>query len=92
MPFEVGVAGSFTLAVDGLAGPDHGNYELAVDGVPLPPYVGYAPTPGALKGAPGPTMFLARGRHVLVAKLAARDPRSTGDLADFDALTGTPAR
>jgi hypothetical protein len=91
MPFEVGVGGRFAVRVDGLGGPDHGNWSLSLDGHALPPYRGYSAQPTKLRGRTSEPLTLAAGRHVLVAKLDGHDAASSGDLADFDALIGTPA-
>ena len=91
MPFEVAVPGKYAFRVDGLSGPDHGDWDLAIDGVDLPTYHGYAPTPGLVKGARGPAIFMDRARHVLVAKLAGKAAESTGIVAELDVLVGVPA-
>jgi hypothetical protein len=91
VPLDVVKAGHFAVRVDGVAGPDMGDYDLALDGVPLPRWLGYAPSPALRQGTPAPARWLAAGRHVLEVRYAGRAAESRGDRAVLDALVGTPA-
>jgi len=89
IPFDVAVAGSYALRVDGFAGPDQGDYELTLDGAPLASWRGYAPAPAPARSGTS-RRELTSGRHVLTARCVGRDPASAGFDARLDALVGDP--
>jgi hypothetical protein len=90
MPFDVAVAGAYSLRVDGFAGPDSGDYELELDGEPLATWSGYAARVTAAR-TPPVARTLASGRHELAARCAGHDPASGGYDARLDAIVGEPA-
>ncbi len=90
IPFDVSLAGRFALRIDGLAGPDHGDYAMTIDDEPLATWHGWAATLEKRRGDDR-TRDLTSGRHTLVARCIGRAPQSTGWLAIFDALVGEPA-
>jgi len=87
IPFEVAVASDYAVRVDGLRGPEDGDYAITLDGEAMPDWHGYAPVvaPGRGEGVP---RTLASGRHVLVARCTGRDDASHGYDAELDALVG----
>jgi hypothetical protein len=87
MPFDVATPGDYDIRVDGLEGPDGGNYALSLDGETLPDWHGYAPEGTAIHGERVP-LTLAAGRHTLVARCIGRDDASRGYDAELDALVG----
>ncbi len=87
IPFDVSVAGHFALRVDGIAGPDHGDYAIAIDGEPLATWRGWAEKTEKRRGD-AVTRDLAIGRHTFIARCIGRAPESTGWLAIFDTLVG----
>ena len=90
IPFDVSVAGTYALRVDGTAGPEGGDYDLSLDGEPLAAWHGYAPQARPAHTDPS-VRTIASGRHVLWARCAGRDPASHGYEARLDALIGQPA-
>ncbi|HLK40349.1 MAG TPA: hypothetical protein VKU41_26540 [Polyangiaceae bacterium] len=89
-PFEVVSPGIAYLRLDGVTGPDEGDYVVAIDGAPLTAWRGYALAPEPRKGAMLPRV-LDPGRHVFTATCVGRDPSSSGYGALLDALVGTVA-
>lgn len=91
IPFDLAVAGTYTLRLDGVSGPENGRYEILLDGEPLLPWDGYAPTHGPLRGLPSRPRALARGAHTLTARCVGKAPESRGHHAVFDVLVAEPA-
>jgi len=87
IPFDVAVAGDYGVRVDGLQGPEDGDYALTLDGEPLPLWHGYAPRPTPTRGE-AVARTLSSGRHALVARCVGRDDASRGYDAELDALVG----
>ncbi|MGH7269054.1 MAG: hypothetical protein ACREJ3_01375, partial [Polyangiaceae bacterium] len=87
--FGVPVAGDYIIRVDGLVGPDQGNYALTLDSEALPAWRGYAPQSESRQGA-SIARTLSAERHVLVARCIGRDIESSGFDARLDALVGEP--
>jgi hypothetical protein len=90
VPFDVAVAGTYVVRVDGFAGPEQGDYDLRLDGDPFPSWHGYSAATGPAR-TDSTRRTLSSGRHVLVARCSGRDPASTGFDARLDALVGDPA-
>jgi hypothetical protein len=90
IPFDVAVAGSYSLRVDGLAGPGDGDYELLLDDEPLASWHGYRPAAGPGRSEPS-RRDLSSGRHVLLARCVGHDAASLGFDARLDALVGDVA-
>lgn len=91
MPFEVAVPGDYLVRVDGIAGPDQGNYALTLDGAPLSDWHGYSGEPGPARGEASRRTLTAE-RHELVARCLGRDDASQGYDAQLDALVGEVAQ
>jgi hypothetical protein len=89
LPFEVVAAGDYVVHLDGLTGPDQGEYALVLDGSSLGTWRGYAAESAPRRGAPV-TRALSAGRHALVARCLGRDPASSGYDALLDVLAGEP--
>jgi hypothetical protein len=89
VPFEIAVPGEYLVRVDGMTGPQDGNYDLILDGSPLPRWSGYSPEPGKTKGE-AVLQTLTGGRHALIARCVGRDEASSGYDAELDALVGEP--
>jgi hypothetical protein len=87
LPFEVAVAGDYSVRVDGIAGPGDGDYALALDGEALADWRGYAPEATRTQGGSA-ARTLTSGRHVLVARCIGRDAASRGYDAELDAFVG----
>ena len=87
IPFDVVLAGSYALRVDGFGGPDEGDYELRLDDEPLASWHGYRPGIAPARTEPS-RRDLASGRHVLVARCVGKDAASTGFDARLDAFVG----
>jgi hypothetical protein len=87
IPFEVAVPGEYLVRVDGMVGPDNGNYTLSVDDGFLADWRGYGPEPEPRRGDPN-RMVLGPRRHVLTIRCVGRDPRSSGHDAFLDDLVG----
>jgi len=90
VPFDVAVAGSYALRVEGFGGPDDGDYDLFIDGEPLPPWRGYRPAPAPVR-SDSSRLELTSGRHVLLVVCSGHDAASTGYDARLDALVGDPS-
>jgi hypothetical protein len=90
LPFDVAVAAVYDVRIDGIAGPDDGNYALTLDGEPLPDWSGYSEQTEVAHGATQ-RRTLTSGRHVLVARCLGRDEASHGFDAELDAFVGEPA-
>lgn len=90
VPFVVPRAGRFALHLEGLVAPDYGTWSVAIDGAPFTTWEGWAATIAQKKGDPV-VRDLAAGRHVLTFRCEGKRPESTGHLAAFDVLVGTPA-
>ena len=88
LPFDVALAGRYALRVDGLSGPDYGEWDLLLDGEPLAPVEGYAPSPRFRRGIVAAPRDLSAGPHQLTARCSGKSPDSTGYRAAFDRLTG----
>ncbi|HEY8087751.1 MAG TPA: hypothetical protein VIF09_07900, partial [Polyangiaceae bacterium] len=89
IPFEVSVAGTYALRVDGVASPTDGDYDLALDGSALGAWHGYAEGAHLVKGAPT-VRTVSSGRHVLTATCTGKEPGSTDYDAHLDAIVGSP--
>ncbi|HEY1692371.1 MAG TPA: hypothetical protein VGG39_09420 [Polyangiaceae bacterium] len=87
LPFDIAIAGTYAVEVDGFQGPDQGDYELALDGEPMALWRGYAPALATEHTTPV-TRSLASGRHVLVARCTGHDTRSADYDARLDAFVG----
>jgi len=87
LPFEVAVAGDYRVRVDGIAGPEDGDYALTLDGEPLPEWHGYAAQAAPRRGD-SVRRTLASGRHAMVARCVGRDDSSGGYDAELDAFIG----
>jgi hypothetical protein len=87
IPFDIALAGSYSVHVDGLAGPDQGDYALLLDDEPLASWHGYRSDPAPVRTEPA-RRDLGSGRHVLVARCTGRDAASSGFDARLDALVG----
>jgi hypothetical protein len=90
VPFEIGKPGTYRLHLDGIAGPDQGDYDVTLDGEPLAPWRGYAPEHAKRSSAPSEPIALDLRRHVLTVRCAGRSEASTGYGALLDVLVGTP--
>jgi hypothetical protein len=90
IPFDVVVAGSYALRVDGFGGPDEGDYALLLDDQPLGAWHGFETTLTPVR-SDASRRELASGRHVLVARCVGHDAASLGFDARLDALVGEPA-
>jgi hypothetical protein len=87
VPFDVALAGDYSVHVEGFASPEGGDYDLVLDGEVLAPWRGYARAlspsrTGDVRRA------MAAGRHVLVARCAGHDAASGGYDARLDAIVG----
>jgi hypothetical protein len=89
IPFDVAVAGSYAVRVDGFGDAAAGDYELRLDDAPLAPWNGFRAEPGPVRTEPS-RRDLARGRHVLLARCVGHDAASSGYDARLDALVGEP--
>jgi hypothetical protein len=87
IPFEVAVAADYLVRVDGVAGPDQGNYLLTLDGSPLADWNGYGAQSAARRGQPA-ARTIGPGRHTLIVRCVGRDARSSGYDALLDDLVG----
>jgi hypothetical protein len=90
VPFDVALAGTYALRIDGRTGPDQGDYDLTLDGSPMPSWRGFSSEPLAARGAAA-VRSLTTGRHTLVARCIGRNDASQGYDARLDSLVGTPA-
>jgi len=91
IPFSVARAGTYTLRLDGLVGPDLGVFAVELDDVRLFEVDGYAPTVAARVGTPSAPRWLAEGRHLLTLRAVGKNPASAGSRGIFDLFSGLPA-
>jgi hypothetical protein len=89
IPFDVSVAGTYALRVDGVASPTDGDYDLVLDGSAMGAWHGYAEGAHLVKGTPV-VRTLSPGRHVLTAACTGKEPGSGDYDAHLDAIVGTP--
>ncbi|MGD0530683.1 MAG: hypothetical protein ABSE49_36455, partial [Polyangiaceae bacterium] len=89
IPFDVAVAGSYAVRVDGFGDAAQGDYELLLDDAPLGSWRGYRAEAGPVRTEPS-RRDLARGRHTLLARCVGHDPASSGYDGRLDALVGEP--
>ena len=87
IPFDIALAGSYAVRVDGFGGPGQGDSSLLLDEAPLASWHGYRLDPVPVRGEPT-RRDLGSGRHVLVARCTGHDPASSGFDARLDALVG----
>jgi hypothetical protein len=85
--FEAGQPGTYALHLDGIAGPDQGDYEASIDGAPLAPWKGYAPARAKRSSEPV-KLDVGPGRHVLRLRCSGKSVESEGFDAQLDALVG----
>jgi hypothetical protein len=87
--FEAGQPGTYAVRLDGIAGPEMGDYEAWVDESPLAPWTGYAPRLEKRSSEPR-TLSVGPGRHVLRLRCSGKGPESSSFDAELDALVGAP--
>jgi hypothetical protein len=86
---ELARPGDYELHLEGVSGPEQGDWSVSFDGEPLAPWHGYAPL-ADLRETPGTLRRVGPGRHVLRLRCGGRTEPSAGTDALLDALVGVP--